>query len=160
VTKRSGRRARARALEIAESTAALKPEVSPDATLGPEASFEITRFQWMGPESTTAPAIGEEDREPEYAAGGYELFDKFLQGRLPLLPQALLLIITVIWFAFISFLFIKDNELGRLDTIDGMKWFGTKVIVYSIPYVIVAFLIWIASKPLRKGRARPRKPGA
>jgi hypothetical protein len=109
----------------------------------------------MGPESTNAPSIGEEDREQPYATGGVELLDKFLQGRLTLIPRALLVLITIIWFGFISFLFVNDNELGRLDTIEGIEWFGAKALVYSILFGAVALIIWFASKPLRGSHGRP-----
>jgi len=134
------------ALALVEQTASLKPEISPDATMNPGLAFESTSERWMGKESTSVPEIGEPDCNSSYAEGSAELFDKFLQGRMPLVPRAVFLIITLAWFIFISFLFMKDNELGRLDTLEGLKWFATKMGAYSILYLLIGIVIFLTSK--------------
>jgi uncharacterized membrane protein YkvI len=113
----------------------------------------------MGPDSTSVPDIGEPDKEPSYAAGGAEFVEKFLQGRMTFVPRAVFLVITLAWFVFVSFLFTKDNELGRLDTVEGIKWFATKMGAYTAIYALVGLVIFLASRTFqpRRERSKPKK---
>lgn len=146
-----------KALNIAETTAMSKILISPDATLGPESSYESTQVQWMGPDSTSAPSI-EEESEPEYASGGFELLDKFLQGRINLPTRSVFIILTLAWFGFLSFLFVRDSELGRLETIDGIKWLGIKVAIYTVFYILVTIVVIISNRVFSKPKLLIRKP--
>ena len=151
--KRSRRQGRLQALALAGQTASMKPEISPDVTLGPEDSLASTREQWMGSDSTSVPDIGEPDHEASYARGGAQFIEKLLQGRMPLVPRAVFLLITLAWFVFVSFLFTKDNELGRLDTAKGMKWFGFKIGAYSLMYILVGLVVLILSRAFRPSKS-------
>jgi len=113
----------------------------------------------MGPDSTSVPDIGEPDKEVSYAAGGAELVEKFLQGRMSLVPRAVFLVITLAWFIFVSFLFTKDNELGRLDNLAGMMWFAAKIGAYTVLYIIVGLVVFFTTRAFRhpKGPSNHKK---
>lgn len=122
-----------------------EPELQPNATLGPEESFDFTQEVWTGPESTNAPSIGDEVDQPEFVSGGFQLFDKFLQGRAILQPKPVILLITICWFAVVSWLYIQDNENGRLVDVNGLLWFGAKAGIYSVFFFIVAAVISLSA---------------
>lgn len=145
-----GRHSRARQDKRSDPTALLtatnEPDIHPDATLGPEASSESTMARWMGPESTTAPLASQPSPEPLAAASGVGLLERFLGGRLALRPRSVFLVLTIGWFAIVSWLFVKDNELGRLTDEGGLRWFGVKALIYSGFYLLVALVVGIASR--------------
>jgi len=115
----------------------------------------------MGSDSTSVPEIGEPDKEAEYAAGGAEFIEKFLQGRMTLVPRAVFLLITLAWFVFVSFLFTKDNELGRLDTTEGIKWFATKMGAYTGLYALIGVVVFLISRAFQPSKTSPpKKKGA
>lgn len=143
--KRPRHRPRKGLQEYSQISASNISEINPDVTVGPEASLESTRQDWMGPESTSAPAIGE-DEEREYVSDGFGFLDKFLQGRVSLNSRSVFLLVTLGWFGFISWLYTKDNDLGRLDSLDGIKWFGVKAVLYTGFYVLVAIILRIFSR--------------
>lgn len=147
------RRSRKSKLAVAPpSSASSEPEVHPNATLGPDASLESSQAQWLGSDSTNAPLLGEEQEDQIYASGGFEFLERFLRGRVGLQPRSVFLIITIAWFVFISWLYVRDNELARLDTIDGMKWFGVKIAIYSVIYFVVAIIVLLSSQIGRPSR--------
>lgn len=118
------------------------PDIHPDATLDPMTHDEETLPSWQSPKSTNAPEVGEpEDEESHFASGIVELIDKFLHGRVPIKTRTVLFLVAVGWFAFISWLFLQDNQVGKLDTIEGMKWFWCKSGIYSLFVFIVGLII-------------------
>jgi hypothetical protein len=125
--------------------ASSRPSLLPDVTLGPEASLDSTAVTWMGPDTTTAPAIGEPASDLPSGAGGIQLLERFLGGRVSLHARAVLLVLTIAWFAFISWLFVQDNSAGRLNDAGGITWFWMKARVYTAFYVVVAIVVGILS---------------
>ena len=127
-----------------------EPDFHPDATLGPDASLDSTALAWRERESTNAPTVGEEEPEGSYARGYAELVEKFLKHRVPLSGRPVAVVIILAWFAFISWLFLQDNQAGSLATSDGLKWFAVKASLYSgfaaVCGVIVAVALKLTSK--------------
>lgn len=123
-----------------------EPEFHPDATLGPDASLDSTVLAWRERESTNAPTVGEEEPEGPYARGYPELVDKLLQHRVPLSGRTVAVVIILAWFAFVSWLFLQDNQAGSLATSDGLKWFGVKAGLYTGLTVTCSVIVAVALK--------------
>jgi hypothetical protein len=127
------------------------PIIHPDATLGPDASFEATGVLWEDRDSTNAPTVGEEEEKSDYASGYPALIEKLLHDKLPLRVPTVLVALLLVWFVFVSWLFVQDNSSGALAWWDGLKWFAAKVGFYSLFLVAVAILLvvilWLAGKP-------------
>jgi hypothetical protein len=119
----------------------MEPEWHPEATLDPDSSREKTLADRYSSESTNAPEIGEPEEEPAFAAGGAQLLDKFLHGRVPIHSKTVLFLLVLGWFSFISWMFLQDNDAGKLDALDGMKWFWIKAGIYSIFATIVGLVV-------------------
>jgi hypothetical protein len=143
VGKRSRKAQRPRPLPYASS----EPDIHSDATLGPDASLDSTVSRWLGPESTSAPEVGQADTEPvAFAKGSAELLDKFLHGWIPLPSQPVILILTIAWFAFTSWLYLQDNQAGRLGDAAGLSWFVVKAGLYSVLFLLVAVVIALVTR--------------
>lgn len=149
---------RSRKRRFAPKIASSEPEFHPDATLGPDASLESTVQAWRERESTNAPIVGEEEPEQSYAAGYPALVEKLLQAKVPLSGRTILVLLILGWFAFISWLFLQDNQAGMLATINGLKWFGVKASLYSAIAVICAGIIFLVLKltSTKQGRLTSR----
>jgi len=121
--------------------------------------MESTVPRWMGPESTNAPALSEEEEyeEETYARDGVQLLERFLRGRMILRPRSVFLALTICWFGIVSWLFVRDNELGRLIDPSGMRWFWSKAGIYSVFYLLAGGIIGISSLfgRRKKGEERP-----
>lgn len=125
------------------------PSIHPDATLGPESALEATGDYWVGRETTSAPNVGEKDKDEtqgEFAKGSAELFDKFLHGKVNITPKTVWLILTILWFGFISWLYLQDNQLNRISDISGLKWFGVKSGFYTAAYLLVSAAIYFFAR--------------
>lgn len=124
------------------------PEINPDeATLGPESSLESTGDYWIGRDTTNAPQVGKEEEKPApYARGSWELLDKFLHGEIRIPPKTIWLILTLLWFGFISWLYLQDNQANRISNISGVKWFCVKAAIYSGFYIIVSGIIYLFAR--------------
>lgn len=132
-----------------EVSASDEPDLTSNPTLDPDFSSYGTVDDWFGPDSTSAPAVGEEEAEKPYATGGWGLLESFLQGRVLFRPKSVFLLLTLGWFGFISWLFKTDNELGRLDASAGMWWFWEKAIIYTGYYLVVSLIVgvyWLISR--------------
>lgn len=123
-----------------------EPDFHPDATLGPDASLDSTALAWRERESTNAPVVGEEEPEGSYASGYPELVEKFLKHRVPLSGRLVSVVIILAWFAFISWLFVQDNQAGSLSTSDGLEWFAVKAGLYSGLTVVCGIIMAVALK--------------
>lgn len=143
MVKKSRRDIRPRQKQLATSM----PEVPPDATLGPESSLESTGDYWIGRETTNAPQVGEEEEKAApYAKGSAELFDKFLHGGIRFRPKTIWLMLTLLWFGFISWLYLQDNQTNRISDINGIKWFAVKAGLYTALYIIVSAVIYFIAR--------------
>ena len=123
-----------------------EPEVHPDATLGPDASLDATALSWRDRESTNAPTVGEEEPPPTYASGYPELLEKLLRHRGLLSGRTVVVLIILAWFAFVSWLFLQDNQAGSLATSDGLRWFAVKVGLYTGLTATCGIIVAIALK--------------
>jgi len=144
-SKREKRRKRAQRPSPVISALSNEPDVSPNATLDPEAALEGTIPAWMGPESTNAPSVGQEEEDKPYPADYPELLQRFLGGRIRFRPRSVFLLLTLGWFCFISWLFLQDNDAGRLSTRVEIEWFWTKAAIYSAFYVVVSVIVGFSS---------------
>jgi len=141
------KRSRKRPQLYNEAIASSEPDVHPEATLDPEASLDRTLAGLQSTESTNAPEIGKVDVEDlKYAAGGTQLLEKFLHGRIPLRARTILFLLTLGWFGFISWLFLQDNEAGKLDAVSGMEWFWVKAGIYSAFFTVVALVVGLLAR--------------
>jgi hypothetical protein len=123
-----------------------EPGFHPDATLGPDASLDSTALTWRERESTNAPTVGEEEPQGPYASGYPELLEKFLQHRVPLSGRTVAVVIILAWFAFISWLFLQDNQAGSLATSEGLKWFAVKAGLYTGLTATCGLIVAVALK--------------
>lgn len=121
-------------------------EYHPDATLGPDASLDSTALDWRERESTNAPTVGEEEPEGPYASSYPELVEKLLQQRVLLSGRTVVVVIILAWFAFISWLFLQDNQAGSLATLNGLKWFAVKAALYTGLAVTCGVIVALALK--------------
>ena len=141
------KRSRKRPQLYKETIASSEPDVHPEATLDPEASLDRTLAGLQSTESTNAPEIGKADEEDlKFAAGGAQLLDKFLHGRIPMRARTVLFLLSLGWFGFISWLFLQDNEAGKLDAVSGMKWFWVKAGIYSAFSTVVAVVVGLLGR--------------
>lgn len=142
------KRSRKRSQSYKETIASSEPEVHPEATLDPEASFDRTLAGFQSiTESTNAPEIGKADEEDlKFAEGGAQLLDKFFHGRIPLRSRTVLFLLSLGWFGFISWLFLQDNEAGKLDAVSGMTWFWVKAGIYSAFSTVVALVVGLLAR--------------
>lgn len=131
-------------------TASSEPGIHPNATVGPDASLDATFAIWKDKESTNAPQVGEEEHQLQYASGYPELFEKLLHEKIPLRGKTISFVIILAWFCFISWLFLQDNEAGKLGNIEGLKWFSIKASFYTALFVIasclIGFVSWLTCK--------------
>jgi len=119
--------------------------LNPDVTLGPLQTKITTTQTWMGPDSTNAPKISETDQEGKYPSEWPGLAEKFLKGQINISRQAIFFLLTLLWFGVLSWLYINDNEIGRLDGANGIEWFFIKSSFYSIIYILASIMIYISS---------------
>jgi hypothetical protein len=95
-----------------------EPKIHPDATLSPDASTDsATTLSILQRESTSAPNIGEEEKE-NYAETVAGLADKHLFSK-KFIPFSIILIICAI---VASILFVQDNQAGLLTDIKSVYW--------------------------------------
>ena len=119
------------------------PQIHPDATLSPTASLEdATTIALLRRDSTTAPAIGEEE-DKEYAGTMAGLLDKYFLSR-KYIPFSIILVTCAI---VSGVLFIQDNNAGLLTDVNALIWtikkcafFFGLVIVFWICLSIVRWL--------------------
>lgn len=124
-----------------EVTVSNEPLVQAGGTTGPDATGESTVSAWRDRESTNAPVVGEIEPSGQYSAGYPELLEKFLQHRVPFSSRSVVIIVIVMWFAFVSWLFVQDNGSGVLADRDGLEWFAVKAGVYSVLLVVCGGMI-------------------
>jgi hypothetical protein len=69
----------------------------------------------------------------------------FMRGKIDIKYEPMLLVIAVAWLLFFSWLFIRDNEFGRLETWDGVLRLICKTLVYTAIYLLgsTVILYWI-----------------
>ncbi len=120
-------------------------EVDLEFTGGPHEDQQTIIQNWMVDSTNISDIDEDESKEDKLAPQWPMLADKFLQGRAIISTRSVFLITTLGWFFLCGWLFIRDNELGRLDTIDGMKWFAFKVLVPTIVYIIVSLILLVSS---------------
>lgn len=115
-------------------------EFHSDATLGPESSSDSpTNIGWASSESTSAPAIGEEEKPREsYAQSTPALIDKYVFSR-DFLPFALVAI-------GMGWVFIQDNGAGNLKTFGDLLWTMEKCAAILVLFLIMLFLQWLYKK--------------
>lgn len=152
MTKRSKKSSKQKGQFLHPQAASNEPEINPEATIGPEASMDATSTGLLSTDSTNAPVISKVQEVDEYSSSSAEMFERFLKGQMVLRPRSVFLILTLCWFGIISWLFLQDNQLDRLVSSGGMKWFGVKAGLYTVFYLIVAGIIWISSFLFRSNK--------
>lgn len=126
-------------------TISSEPGSHPDATIGPDASVESTLAIWKDKESTNAPPVGEEEPDSQPASGYPALIEKLLHNKIPLKGRTVVLIAILVWFIFVSWLFIQDNEAGKLIDCKGLWWFCIKTSLYTALLFVASALIGLTS---------------
>jgi hypothetical protein len=128
--------------------------LNPNETLGPFQTRITTTQTWMGPDSTNAPKIGETDQEDNNQTEWPGLAERFLKGQINISRQAIFILVTLLWFGALSWLYINDNNIGRLNDAEGIKWFFIKSSFYSIIYILALIMIFISSFRGKKANKR------
>jgi len=117
----------------------------PDATVGPEASFESTRPAWQGSDTTSVPPIGEPDDERS-VENPSDFAQKYLRGGISFQPRAALHVLVILWIAWLGWLFLQDNGAGKVDTWEGKVSFLWKA-GFTLLFVLLAvFLVWAINR--------------
>jgi len=118
-----------------------EPKIHPDATLSSDASMEeMTSIDLLQQDSTSAPVIGEEEKE-EYAESMAGLLDKYVLSRKSI-PFSIILVTCAI---VSGVLFIQDNNAGLLADVNALIW-TIKKCVFFFGLVIV---FWICLSIVR-----------
>jgi len=146
MAKRSRKRRSAPSVEIASSDT----EFHPDATLGPEASADRTLMLWRDRESTSAPAVEDEEARPSLAAGYPALVEKLLREKIPLRSRTVGAVLILGWFGFVSWLFVQDNSGGTLGSWSGLGWFGVKASLYTVVLGVAAVALGLLARVTRE----------
>jgi hypothetical protein len=129
------------ASEVASSD---PPPINPNATLGPEASQDITGAGWKDRDSTNAPRVGQAEEPIETVASTAGLVDKILAGRIKFDLRIMLAALVLAWFIFLSWLFVQDNAAHDLSALPGLIWFLAKAAFYTgIFSFAVLVLRWV-----------------
>ena len=109
--------------------------IHPSATLGPNSSLNVSTNALLLPrDSTNAPLIGEESARKDVSTQSSwpYLVEKHLLSK-----QSIYSIITIL---VISYIFIQDNDAGKLSNWDGIFWTIKKsTVVLSIILIVFAF---------------------
>jgi hypothetical protein len=114
------------------------PQISPNATLGPNASlYAGTSGVWKGEDSTNIPPIGEEEEEKKdvYANTIPAFADKYIQKVIPSDSLVPLLVVCCI-----GWIFIQDNSSGNLKDWLSVWWTIQKCFAVLIFLIILFFV--------------------
>ena len=142
--------------KYSESLISDSKEIESKLTLGAKDSpYSIINYNnYLMPGSTSTSNIRDDDDDVD-ANEGWALANRLVQGDIRPSPRIIYLLVTLAWFVFCSWQYSVDNQLGRLETLEGIKWFFTKTSAYSIFFAIALFFIAISSiirnKPSTKG---------
>lgn len=137
--RESRRKEAGRALQTAGAVSNFDPAL-PDATV----SSRLTRFDrapWMERAGATSLDPLPEDGDA-YAKGTHQLFDKFIQGRLPVDRQSFLAIVVIACFGFVAWLFVQDNSASRLTNLGAIGWFWIKALQILLMAGLALALLW------------------
>ena len=111
-----------------------------------------TTQAWNGPDSTIAPRINDTDQEGNYPNQWPGFAEKFLRGQIIISRQAIFFFLTLLFFGVLSWLYIQDNQIGRLDEPAGIKWFFIKSSFYFIINFFASIVIFISSIKWKRGK--------
>lgn len=119
-------------------------EISINVTLGPDASLEQPTQGYLRlRDSTNEPETGEEKETNNALAGSqWGLFEKYII-RKKILPLVAAIVV-------VSYIFIQDNEAGRLDNWGAIRWTLIKCGVFLGIIFIPVFLMWSYKKIFSK----------
>jgi len=90
---------------------------------------------WSSGHETSAPAIGVSEAEaPATTWAG--VFDRYVRGKLRFGFRTVVRIVPIAWFAVVAWLFLQDNDAGRLEGWPGLQQLGIKAAVLAILAVV------------------------
>jgi hypothetical protein len=114
-------------------------------TLVPDEQPTTINNYWMA-NSTNVPGVdvGENEEQP-FAANWSEFTEKGLRGKIQIAPSTVFMALILVWVGFVGWLFVNDNELGRLDSVVGINWFIYKMGILSVFFLIGFLLLFIYS---------------
>lgn len=99
---------------------------------------------WIS-ESTNAPLIGESERTEGYAATSAELAHRFVEGNVFIRPSSLAILLPILWFCAIGWVFVQDNNAGKLQDWQGIKWFCAKGGLVTVAALLAGAVIGIGT---------------
>lgn len=111
---------------------------------------EPNETRWIDPKptaSTTGVETLPHSKPDESTMAG--VTSQFLSGNLTINPKNFILFIAGCYIVLACILYVQDNSLGKLDTVDGLKIFGMKLLPITgllLLIVIVASVINFFSK--------------
>jgi hypothetical protein len=86
------------------------------------------------------------ERASESAPG---LVGKFLGEKVPIRRRPVALVMSLAWLIVISWVFVRDNELGKLGDYGGLAWLGIKAGIYTAVFLAAMLLIvLVVIKPI------------
>jgi hypothetical protein len=118
-----------------EAEASNVPSLHVNATLDPRASLEFpTSATWLSDDSTNAPQIEEETSRQVYAQTAPALIDKYVLSR-DFIPFTLAVL-------GIGWIFISDNNAGKLATWRDLLWTLEKSASLLLLFCLILLLHW------------------
>jgi hypothetical protein len=117
--------------------------ISPDATVGPFASFEQpSSISWGTADTTNAPEIGQSEEEHEpYAGSQWALLDKYLLGKTKLIKLSWIPVII-----FMGVIITQDNGAGKLIDWMSVWWTIQKCGLILAIYMFGLSIYWLLGK--------------
>jgi hypothetical protein len=135
--RKTSKRERHFAAQAATEVASSEPGVHPDATLGPDASFETPSTErWMARDSTS---VGEEELEAPGAPAQsqWELVYRILSSR-----SLLWTVLTLVFIVFIGWIIVQDNAEGKLSDWSGIVWEVQKCAVFTALFIVLLAVLF------------------
>jgi hypothetical protein len=117
-------------------------DLASDLTTTPFEPRTTINNYWMSNSTTVAKEDDDtENSKEKFAKTWTEFTEKGLQGQIRISTGSAFLVSLVAWAVFCSWLYISDNQLGRLDTLNGIIWFLNKSLVLTAFYLLLLIIL-------------------
>ncbi len=90
---------------------------------------------------TSSPTRYEPPAEDKFSDSIQGTLRDLMRGRIIIKYEPMSLVISVAWLLFISWIYLRDNELGRLETFAGLLWLAAKTVTYTVLYGLGSWII-------------------
>ena len=116
----------------------------PNITLNPS-SYNLPLLYDFYSKGSSNKIIREKYRDetsnPVTATAG--LIERILKGEIPIRLPLLWIVLIFSWLFFMSWLFIHDNDINKVESLMDLKGYGIKVFIYSIGLIVIGTILSI-----------------